>query len=389
MNFSILKVFCVLCSLGILGACTESAKKKNPLKTLSEESENFELPSPQNVILFPSAHYTQKSYKQEWWYLTANLVTDDGIRLASQWTLFRRAVDDKHWYFAHAALADNNAHLSDYRNGREETGSVKVQTTPFRAQLDDWIWIANSSIESNVTYDTIDRAKDKAINRTTNGAQQELLPARLEYGNKPKSRVSQEKHKDDWAVCLQLHTSEPYFLQGENGFSLKHPVENIASHYYSQPFIDVSGKVFWQGRWRRVSGQAWFDREWGSKMLAEDQQGWDWFSLRLNHNKALMVYQIRSDKQTHIYASIMERGGLIKTYDTSAVKVRDLSGKHLSTAGYPTRFHIQIEEAAVDIVVDVVNEGQLMRYGIEYFEGMVVFEGSHQGQGFLEMTGYR
>jgi predicted secreted hydrolase len=30
-----------------------------------------------------------------------------------------------------------------------------------------------------------------------------------------------------------------------------------------------------------------------------------------------------------------------------------------------------------------------MRFGIEYFEGMVTFTGSHQGRGFLEMTGYQ
>ena len=29
-----------------------------------------------------------------------------------------------------------------------------------------------------------------------------------------------------------------------------------------------------------------------------------------------------------------------------------------------------------------------MRFGIEYFEGMVTFSGSHQGKGFVEMTGY-
>ena len=348
-----------------LFACSEPAVFDSPLKTLSEDSNNFELPSVNNKITFPRAHTPHKSFRQEWWYLTANLETAEGKQFATQWTLFRRAVEDKHWYFAHAALADKTTHYSDYRNGREETGSVVVQSLPFKAQIDDWLWTANSDSSAD------------------------LLPAYLEYGNKPKTGLTKAEQSNDWAVSVQLNSKEPFYLQGKAGFSQKHPVQNIASHYYSQPFIDVQGQVYWQGKWHEVTGQAWFDREWGTKMLAEDQQGWDWFSLRLNENQALMVYQIRSNKKTHIYASLMERGGKIYTYDTPEVQVRNLNGAELSSSGYPTQFVLQIEDAGIDIEVKVINEEQIMRYGIEYFEGMVSFNGSHQGQGFLEMTGYQ
>ena len=94
------------CTLLITGCSEDADKKRQPLKLLTDADGQYVSPSRDNQIIFPHAHAPQKAYRQEWWYLTATLTTEDGQSLASQWTLFRRAVGDKHWYFAHAALAD-------------------------------------------------------------------------------------------------------------------------------------------------------------------------------------------------------------------------------------------------------------------------------------------
>ena len=359
------------CSLLVTGCSKEVEKKRQPLKFLADDNDQFAKPSLDNQITFPQAHAPQKTYRQEWWYLTAILTTEDGQSLASQWTLFRRAVGDKHWYFAHAALADAQSHSTAYRNGREELGNVKITTEPFNATIDDWQWQSTST----------------------------LLPARLVYGSAVGSITSEadtlinEKSvvtatENHWQVELNLSTKQDYFLQGENGFSLKHAKLNIASHYYSQPFIEVTGKVYWQGRWQKVTGQAWFDREWASQMLGQDQQGWDWFSLRLNENKALMVFRVRSGSEDYFYASIMARNGEIRSITSNEIAL--ISEKHnaSSDSPYPQSFSLIIAKENIDIKVQVVNEQQIMRFGIEYFEGMVTFSGSHQGKGFVEMTGY-
>ena len=180
-----------------------------------------------------------------------------------------------------------------------------------------------------------------------------------------------------------------YFLQGDNGYSQKHHHLAIASHYYSQPFIKVSGEVYWQNKWQKVTGNAWFDREWGSQMLAEDQQGWDWFSLRLNEHTALMVYRIRSAEEDYLYGSLMQRDGTIRTLSSEDIVIKSrFSSQSVANAEYPDSFAITIAQEEIDITVKVINKSQIMRFGIEYFEGMVLFSGSHQGQGFLEMTGY-
>ncbi len=341
----------------------EDTPISTPLTELAKDQQQYRQASVSNKITFPRAHSPHKEYRHEWWYLTANLTSDDGQRFASQWTLFRTAVNNRHWYFAHAGLADTKVHLSAFREGREELANVEVTATPFRAVIDDWIWQSSA----------------------------QLLPAKLSYGsanyasNNTQLKESENIEQAIWQVKLSLSTSKPFYLQGNKGFSIKHRSEDIASHYYSQPFIDVKGKILWQGTWQTVTGNAWFDREWGSNLLAQDQQGWDWFSLRLSKDKALMIYRIRSDKADFIYGSLMYSNG-----DIDILSINDiyLQSNELSEFGYPQQFTLKIKSQGVDINIEIINNKQIMRFGIEYFEGMVTFAGSHTGQGFVEMTGY-
>ena len=377
-------LFSVLIMLFTSACSDKEATKRSPLKGLGDTTGAFEKPARSNVIEFPAAHAPQKSYQQEWWYLTANLTTESGEALATQWTLFRRGVENKHWYFAHAALADTQHHQSAFRSARAELGNLTInskvtETKPFNAKIDDWQWQASK----------------------------ELLPANLHYGNfvskdasdnvSPDATKEVSKGKQLWQVNLNLaldesssaNPKENYFLQGDNGYSQKHHHLAIASHYYSQPFIKISGEVYWQNKWQKVTGNAWFDREWGSQMLAEDQQGWDWFSLRLNEHTALMVYRIRSTDKDYLYGSLMQRDGTIRTLSSEDIIIKSrFSNQSVANAEYPDSFAIEIAQEEIDITVKVINKSQIMRFGIEYFEGMVSFSGSHQGQGFLEMTGY-
>ncbi|WP_157619199.1 lipocalin-like domain-containing protein [Psychromonas aquimarina] len=373
-HFYLLLIIVFLLVSGLLAAylITADLPSRNPLKKLADDQQQYTQASAGNNITFPKAHSPHKGYRHEWWYLTTNLTSENGQRFASQWTLFRTAVNNRHWYFAHAALADTKEHLSAFRNGREELGNVEVSDRPFRAVIDDWIWQSSA----------------------------QLLPARLSYGssnyggsNEPLKNASaqdpvlesEDLEQENWQVKLSLSSSKPFYLQGNKGFSKKHHSEDIASHYYSQPFIDVKGEILWQGKRQRVTGNAWFDREWGSSMLAQDQQGWDWFSLRLSKDKALMIYRIRSQEDDFLYGSLMHSSGKI---DILEIKDINLQSRLISELGYPQAFTLKVESQGIDINIDIINNKQIMRFAIEYFEGMVTFNGSHTGQGFVEMTGY-
>lgn len=339
----------------MLGCEQQTTPKNNRLNQLAQYDKSYQLPSADYAITFPHDHYPHKAYRHEWWYLTANLTTTDGASMAAQYTLFRTAKNQRHWYFAHGALADTTAHFSALRSGRQVFGNVEFNTSPFQARIDDWVWSSSA----------------------------DLLPATLGFGDNKQSDQT-------WRVELSLADDTPgsgsgFFLQGDNGFSSKHPSLNIASHYYSQPFITVTGRVLWRGKWQKVTGNAWFDREWGSQMLASDQQGWDWLSLRLNQNTALMIYRIRSKIEDYLYGSLMSRDGNIQILASDEIK---LTSTVSATGRYPSGFKVAVKSQGIDINVTTINDQQINRFGIEYFEGMVIFNGSHRGKGFVEMTGY-
>ena len=42
-------------------------------------------------ITFPADHQAHPDFRHEWWYLTANLIDEDGNALGLQWTQFRFA----------------------------------------------------------------------------------------------------------------------------------------------------------------------------------------------------------------------------------------------------------------------------------------------------------
>jgi predicted secreted hydrolase len=47
-----------------------------------------------------------------------------------------------------------------------------------------------------------------------------------------------------------------------------------------------------------------------------------------------------------------------------------------------------VPSAGLDLDVRAELDDQLMRVGLEYWEGSVAIAGSHAGRGYLEMTGY-
>ena len=334
---------------GVLGACGQAGEQAaDPLQYLNRHSEQYQQVVPGHQVRLPRDHWPHTLFQHEWWYLNALLTTHGGQQLSAQWTLFRSAHKKRHWYFAHAALADRQNHSAAFRQGRREFNNVSISHYPFHAEIDDWSWQSAG----------------------------ELLPATVTFG---------EPGKQGWQAILNLTSANPFFLQGQQGYNPRHPEADIASYYYSHPFIQVTGKIWWQGRWQQVSGDAWFDREWGSKMLTKDQQGWDWFSLRLEHDIRLMVYRLRSQQEDFISGSLMFRNGEIKTLAPADIR---LVSEQLPGQRYPAAFTLAIPDQGVDIRIETVNKQQVLSFGIEYFEGKVSFQGSHRGQGFLEMTGY-
>ena len=317
-------------------------------------------------ITFPADHQAHPDFRHEWWYLTANLIDEDGNALGVQWTQFRFASAPKEradgtktttWqsqqiYMAHSAITTKDKHYADEKWSRGQDELAGVDSSPFRVYLDDWQWTSTTD---------------------------DLFPATLNASS------------EQFGYSLKLTNNAPYQKQGEQGYSTKSGDGKVASYYYSQPFINVSGNVTIDGVTHQVSGKGWIDREWSSQFLLDSQQGWDWFALRLSDETSLVVFQLRNSttgKASYSHARLMNQDGsgiTIKQQDISltATKKTEIDGRD-----YPTEWQITIPTQQIKLTASALNPNAKMPLSVPYWEGPISIEGTHSGTGYMELTGY-
>lgn len=325
---------------------------------------------------FPRDHLPHKSFRQEWWYLTANLTTAQGEQLGAQWTQFRIALkppevspqSQSSWaseqlYFAHSALTSASTHLANEKWSRGHPELAGITANPYRIRLDNWQWLSES---------------------------RELFPAILTVEN------------TDFSYRLKLNSQAPLQYQGEHGYSIKSRDSQVASYYYSQPFIDISGEINRNGKAERVTGKGWLDREWSSQFLTKTQQGWDWFALRLNDGSTLMLFQLREQPHENvplnspISAFYSARrmfadgtGRNINSLDQpDGIKITPLKWQQTAKETYPVNWQVQIPSEHIDLTITPLNPNSAMPLSTSYWEGPVALIGSHTGTGYMELTGY-
>lgn len=319
---------------------------------LGTEAEGFAIPDPGYRFDFPQDHGPHPDYRIEWWYLTATLQGEDGRDYGVQWTLFRTAMhpgeaegwDSPQIWMGHAAVTSADEHLFAERLSRGGIGQAGVISEPFHAFIDDW------------RMEGIDRMRV-----TARGA--------------------------EFAYDLELVADGPLVLQGESGYSVKSP-DGQASHYYSQPFYRVSGVLDLPGGSVNVSGQGWLDREWSSQPLSEDQLGWDWFSLQFEDGARLMGFGLRGSETVFTSATWIEADGAMTAFADGALRLTPLNRALVAGRNIPVEWRVELPARGVDVEVEALNPGAWMGVSFPYWEGPIRVRGSHEGRGYLEMTGY-
>jgi predicted secreted hydrolase len=138
-----------------------------------------------------------------------------------------------------------------------------------------------------------------------------------------------------------------------------------------------------------VTGRAWMDREWSSQPLAPDQEGWDWFSLHLPGDEKLMMFRLRSDDGGAFHsATWIAADGRTTAIARDAIAMRPLDFTSVEGRDVPTRWRLDIEQGRLSIETEAINPQSWMDTTFSYWEGPIRFSGSHDGVGYLEMTGY-
>lgn len=318
---------------------------------LGTEAEGFSVPQPDPQFNFPTDHGAHNDYRIEWWYLTANLEAADGTPYGLQWTLFRSALAPEAgdgWtapqlWMGHAAVTTPDNHYVAERLARGGIGQAGVTADPFEAWIDDWALTGDWN----------------TLRMTASAA--------------------------DFAYDMALTAQGPLIFHGEDGYSVK-SAAGQASYYYSQPFFAIEGILRLPDGDIAVTGNAWLDREWSSQPLAENQTGWDWFSLSFDDGNKMMGFRLQqTDGQNFTSATWITPDGQTMPYTDGALVATPLA---TNDSDVPVRWRVELPAHGVDVTVAAINENAWMATSVPYWEGPVTVTGSHEGIGYLEMTGY-
>ncbi len=320
---------------------------------LGTTADGFATPVPGRALDFPADHGPHPAYRIEWWYLTANMTGRDGTPYGLQWTLFRSALapqDGEGWdtpqhWMGHAAVTTPEAHHVAERLARGGIGQAGVEPAPFQAWIDDWAM-------QGPDFDT--------LTLTASGP--------------------------DFAYDVDLSATGPLVLHGDAGYSVK-SAAGQASYYYSQPFYDLTGTLTLPAGDVAVTGRAWLDREWSSQPLADDQQGWDWFSLSFDSGDKLMGFVLRGASDFTAGTWITEQGATTALAD-GAFQATPLAWHEVAGREVPVEWQVRLPEQGLDATVTAINPDAWITTSVPYWEGPVTISGSHTGTGYLEMTGY-
>jgi predicted secreted hydrolase len=316
-------------------------------------------------FVFPRDHGPHPGFRNEWWYLTGNLQTAEGRRFGYQVTFFNAAIrppqatgadsgwDSERLWMAHFAITDVQAGTHDARErfSRENPGLAGAQLTPFKVWLEDWTLTGTGN-----DFPWHLRVKDQQL-----------------------------------ALDLELRSSKPPALQGDMGLSQKSPEAGNASYYYSLTRMPSSGAIIVGGQTFEVDGTSWLDREWSTSALAQDQSGWDWFSLQFDDGQELMYYQLRTKSgapHANSQGNWTDPDGLQRLIRNTDIVLEE-TAHWTSPAGidYATGWRMTYQDQRWQI--NAVLDAQLMDLSIPYWEGAVevlAADGTVVGRGYLEMV---
>ena len=330
--------------------------------------EPFRQAAPGYHYFFPRDHFEHPDFRTEWWYYTGNVRDRDGKRFGFELVFFRQgerrgpAANRSAWriddlYLAHFAITniDGGKFYNRRRLNRAGPGLAGASLVHHR------IWNGNWSVQW--------QGERQVLDATADGGELHLV----------------------------LTSLKPPVIHGADGLSRKGAEPGSASHYVSLSRLGVTGELQLDGSRHSISGAAWMDHEWFTHQLNENQTGWDWFSIQLDNQTELMLFQLR------------RKDGSIDPFSSGTFIGRDGRARHIAKnefsltpahdwkspstgAAYPVRWHIRVPPLGLELDAAAALDAQELapeqNNGPAYWEGAVTYSGSAIGVGYLEMTGY-
>lgn len=308
----------------------------------------FEAKGEQTVLVQLPSDDGHHQNRMEWWYYNGHLETTSGKRYTFHYAMF----------LIHELAVHTVAHVSltDHQRGLHFTDQTRTVGNPSRG--------------------------------TQNGFDFTLGDWRMTgSGGDDRLRVS----SDEFSFNLELSEGAPPVMQGGTGLlDFDYAGE---SYYYSRPRMPVSGSLKVGELVEEVTGVAWFDHQWGDFDVF--LLGWSWFAIQLEDGTDIMLYELFDRGGLPVLRSgSSTRDGQTRVLAGSDFQARVLEYWVSETTGirYPIAWSIEIPDQGMSLrVTPLLREsefdGRTTAY-VVYWEGGVEISGSHQGRGFVELSGF-
>lgn len=324
-----------------------------------QDKATFEPVLPNKKVTLPDDFKFHDQYQHEWWHYFATLKGADGNKYTVQFSLFRMATDEREvsgWqnsqlYLANIVLTHQDGVLREQRIARGGIGQAGSKNKPFRMWFDNWTWrsLGTTPFPGSLNIDT-----------------------------------------DDFSIDLATRTSGPFVLNGDQGYQLKHDLESVASFSVSAPFLTVKGWIVIDGHRVDVTGDAWLQKEWGSHLIGEEQQGWDWFTLQLDNGTALSVSRYRHHSRLpYVFGTLSTKSGKVISLTENELSISPIVSTTLSDGKrIPLQWAIEVPSHDIYVQTQATNPEMWLPFLIPYWEGPVDISGNRSGKGFMQLTGY-
>ncbi|MGI8533812.1 MAG: MMPL family transporter [Candidatus Limnocylindrales bacterium] len=321
----------------------------------------------------------------EWWYHTGHLRATDGRSFGFEFVIFRaeRGGFPVAWA-SHLAITDEGAGRFLY-DQRSEIGPQVDQAGGDGGEGG----VEGAGFDLAIRGDAAPGLSDGQVRPwTMTGADgRDQLDA---VASPDGTEFGLSLALDDGQRPVALHDRDGYVDFGPAG----------GSYYYSRTQMAADGTLTLDGNELRVTGQAWFDHQWGD-FVAVGAGGWDWFAVNLDDGTDLTLSLVRDTAGGYplVYGTLVRPDGVSDhlTRDAFSVAVTADWTSPASGATYPAGWRIELpaESMIIDLRPTVAAQELDTRptTGVVYWEGSQIVEATRAGQpvsgeAYVELTGY-
>ncbi len=319
-------------------------------------------PVVERPVILPADFAFHSGFQHEWWNYAATVYDNQGQRYFVQWSYFRLANADKRdslgWsnsqiYTSHIAISTDKKIWKEQRIARGGIGQAGLNNPPFRIWIDNWAW--------------------RSLGRTA-------FPGHLDVKS------------DQFSVSLYSDNHGRLILPGNRGFQKKHSSLPIATYNMQAPYLSVYGQLQLEEGSTPISvkGTAWMSKEWGSGLMTDSQQGWDWFVINLNEQTTLSLKRMRHDTELpYVIGTLSTRNGKLISLTHDDVSITPLNNVELDNGkALPMAWRVTLPNYDIDVTTHVDNPNSWLPFAIPYWQGSVHTTGTHAVNGFIQSVGY-